>query len=408
MDDTAPTLSLIHVIGETNTEPGAPEQFLQKDLQDLTSLLACAVAAAICRGDEIPPGLTGRFEAAFSQPTPGKLNEFIGWCSQILPEETAPCLRTSMIEQNKGSSWLKTMTSFRNQWAHPKDESRVTILEKVQGLLQSIPDVLLQPRLEVSNVGEVVWREEESAVVLAPFIRPIADTICFVTERASDGEWRFNSSTDHASQIFAGFWFNQRIRDPQLLDPTADEVLAKTKKHGGPFDREFPWWSPKLLAGNAPGFIAETIPPVANSSDSKIDADGPLALEIELESGATVNELISAALGLAGPPSNEELMKWCDQTKQLIVLARGENLSPRDLLQVLYWLADIRDRSLSPKLKLVISRSSDQLEADQEVLWDRLPDNLDSILQPPPKSKRAGLQDYLWPADQPKRLFGLF
>lgn len=385
-----------------------PEHFLREGLQALTSLLACTEAAIICQFGKIPAGFTGRFESTFSQPTPGKLNEFLVWASRNVPETSAPFLRAALKEENKGTSWLKTMASLRNQWAHPKDDSRETILVRVQELLQNIPEYLVQHRLELSKSGQVFWREDESELMINPFVSILNDSINCIKEREPDGAWRFNGAAENTPDIFAEYWFDLRVQDPQLQNPTHEEVISKTKQLGRSFDRESTWWSSQLLTGNAPGLITDPIPAVFNCPDSNNDPEGPLALEIELKLGATVNECISAVLGIALPPTNEELAKWYEPAGGLILRARGDNLSRRQLLQVLYWLADIRDKNLTTQLKLIISRSADQLEADHVALWNRLPDNLDSILQTPPKSKGAGLKDYLWPHKQPKRLFGLF
>lgn len=397
-------------VAATDQEPYTtiPERFLQEDFQNLTSILACTAAAAVCQGDETPSGLTSRFEIAFTQPTPGKLNEFVNWCSQRLSEERAPALSTALVEQTKGGSWLKTVATLRNLWAHPKDEPRDAILERVQEALQNPPDFIAQPRIEITVHAAVQWVEQETVIPLAPFVVSGSDRVSYVVELESGNRWRFRGEPGGASERFARAWFDHRVRDNQLHDPSAEEVLAKARKTGQHLNRDQAWWVSGFLSQSPPGILTESIPHLPTGSREADDSRGALAVELRLDPGAGVNETIAAKLGLADPPTTQDLVEWSRVDGGFVLLTKTENLGPRDVLQLLYWLADIRDRGTTDSLKLVMSRSHGKLTSDQEKLWDRLPDDLESLLAAPPRSKRSTLEDYLWPSEKPRRLFGLF
>ncbi len=113
------------------------------------------------------PGFTGRFRASLTQPTLGKLAQFLTWSEAVA---VAPAgLGRFLEEQRKGGSWLQSLGVLRNRWIHPKDESPEQVLEAVAEHIRQMPPYLSGPVIVPAGSGDAEWRDDGQPVSLSPY-----------------------------------------------------------------------------------------------------------------------------------------------------------------------------------------------------------------------------------------------
>jgi hypothetical protein len=134
---------------------------------------------------------------------------------------------------------------------------------------------------------------------------------------------------------------------------------------------------------------------------------GTTGIDVALTDRDTPLGAVAAKLGLARAPSREEFLGFAAADRPLCLCVRARDLDSRPFLQLLYWLADLHAAGRPAHLRVFLERDREKLARDQEVLWDRLPDNLQDILRSPPSVSASGLPDYLWTRKR-KRFLGLF
>lgn len=74
-------------------------------------------------------------------------------------------------------------------------------------------------------------------------------------------------------------------------------------------------------------------------------------------------------------------------------------MESEDALQALYWLADLEEECSPEHVRVVLLRGADQIESDQDDLWDRLPSHLAELLYAPSMNPGMRLPDVLWTRD---------
>ena len=380
---------------------------LESGLQEILTLLVAVMFPALARERSVPPGLTTRFKECASRPTVGSLRDFLVWVSSNDSLTSLPTL-SAYLQQEKKDGWLSRLVELRNRWQHPKGETREAVVAQVVTLLQAMPEELQLARIEVTAHGDAVWTNRGESVSLRPFGFAAAGELHVFTHFEPPGILCFKASDAGIEQEFRNMWSELRVLDQKLEDPTSEEFSAKARRAAAAHHGDAPWWLDRMADRGPNALLVD--PTVIDGALAHLTTRDPttVVVDLPLANDQSVPSCLAEKLGLARPPDAKELLAFVGGKSTCALAVRCQPLSVRGFSQVLYWLADLRDAGPSDTLRILVGRDPQQLEADQEKLWDRLPERMEDLLRKPPSSKGAGLVAFLWPKEKPKWFLGLF
>lgn len=409
-------------------ERGLPETILGTTLQDLLLLIVSAFVCDLSVSKEsegsrpvlgsgkVRPGFSKRFAEALVGPTPGKLLPFAVWLATEEPScHALTGLREYLINsERKPTGWLSQLSQLRNRWAHPEGSDPADTLAQVAALVTSLPPSLLTIRVRLESNGNASWIDGSAALPLAPFTSCEDTRFLLFGGLGPANRLVFPAAADPSrdrsalQDQFAILWRQLRALDMALSAPTSEDFQSKTIMTPVPPTADAPWWIEEVWRPGPLGFL---VPPAHADAVLASAAVRPAAaghVRLVPTPGQEPKESLAQALGLAAGPSASELLSLLGDKFDCVFIVDASDLSAKDFLQQLYWAADLAAAGNTGSLRLVIEREGVRLAQDQEKLWDRLPERLETILRKPPGSGGNGLTQYLWPAEKPKKRFGLF
>lgn len=392
--------------------PGQTEYFLTAGLQDLLSGIAACFIAEMIRRNRIPAGFCGRFQTAFYNAAAGRILDFLLWLAKRHDEQSPSKLSAYLAShEKKDDGWLKTAVRLRNQWYHPSDQSPESILRQTEQHLDNIPDFSEFGRYEVSGNNGVYWSSERENVRLSPFLYYCDDSIQVFKGFDAPDKIILPASLPDLEKEFSIIWYSARVLDEALVNPVEIDIHRKAKRRSASCSSvaDRPWWYAHLWKSTAVGFL---ISPGAGDAMLACGDLGnkvkPTCVKLKLTGDQLPEDVFAGHLGLARAPKPNELVTFSSKDNPLVILLDADSLNPQQFLKVCFWLADIQETGRFEHLRILVERSPERLEGDQEKLWDRLPDRIDQLLHPPPRSGKEKLADFFWPSTRPKRFLGIF
>ena len=190
--------------------------------------------------------------------------------------------------------------------------------------------------------------------------------------------------------------------------PSLEDIKGKLYRLESPVASfQNPWWVNDLL--DNPAFCRFIEPGSINNHliISEKKETNILFLKCQVKESQPPMEMICYTLGLA-PLKNLQELTAILQENILILNIVTTGIGFKTILSILLWLADIKDAGVSKQMRVLLERNPDELEHDQQKLWDRLPDNLESLLCKAPGLKGPELKNYYWSKETKKKLFGIF
>lgn len=387
------------------------EGFFQGGLQEMLCLMIGVQLAAILHHEKVPGETAGRFQKAMSAPVLGSLHEHLLW---LAAQETCPAMVPISDEIAKsekgGRGWMGGLISLRNQWQHPGEKNRQEIIAAAAKILAAPPTYARFFEITGEEGPEVFHELSGCRHSLLPFVFQSGGALHVVKELGPDGLRHFSGDSPEQAALFAERWGRVRLLDPRLASPGVEEVFAKCLAAApeaaaiGPV----PAWLGEL---DKPGAGARLIDPQAAGgvlANFKQLKPVPACIELALTEDLSLMEAFRERIGLQEPPSVGDWRQWATPERRFILLCRAEGISSKAVLKVLFSLADLFQDGPIPGLHVLISRAKETLEGDQEKLWDRLPDQLETILAPPPRAKGGTLADLLWGVNSGKKFLKLF
>jgi hypothetical protein len=372
-------------------------RLLERGIERFLKVLLAATAAPVLAGGTVPGGFCRRLQDALGRPTLGGLIEFLLWASGAGLTRELPRLEAFLASGGKGRSWLTELVQLRNTWQHPKEESPEVVLERARKLLQRSPEAFQSLAVVVESSG-VSWSEERGGSALLPFVCVADDEVhvCSHLDRA-DGLC-FSTPQPAATQSFQQLWVDVRATDALLEDPTPEDLRRKVSRLAAMKPGQAPWWLPSVTKPGAPGLLLEPgqLGPALAALPEHWSGAGVVL--VELRPGESPMQALAARLGLASAPSAALLCAAATTAQPLILGFGARSVGSRDLLALLYWLADLREEARATPLRVLVERDASSLEADEHASRDRLPERLEEILRRPPRSRGFAPADFLWPA----------
>jgi len=385
--------------------------FLQHGLQDCLHVLIGIQAAGIFHYRRVPAGFSGRFRKALLKPVLGGLHELLIW---LATQEIGPSLNdlSAYIQKNEtgANGWLKRMVQFRNRWTHPEGETREEVLAGALPVFLAPPDLSGLGMFATTVEGIIEWQVSGHAHPLAPFVGISNGTVQAFSGFRDPGELVFPESASIDAGGFPAMWMEARLLDQALDEPTVDEIAMKAERlfHKSDYNGAFPDWLSRIFSSGPLAILIEpgiTKGLMAGLADSR---ENVVLLNLPLNEAGQPGEIFASTLGLARTPTAGEFITFGKAVRPLVILLHADGLEAKAFLKVLLWLADLCEAGKPDGLRILIARSSEKLQQDQEKLWDRLPDNLDELLRKPPHAKGDGLPGYLWSLTLKKGMFRLF
>lgn len=396
---------LARYAGSVSDRTALASHVLRTGLQDHLCALAGVCVSALLASSTVPPGTTRRIAEALTSPTPGKLCQLLLWMTGEGAVAPVQMLRSGLAIEAKDAGWLGKLAQYRNRFAgHGTAGEREELLGQVAALLEEVPSSLSIPALTVDSEGRVSWKAEGDPLDVSAFFSVHEGRITFPLE--IDGSGRLLMSG--GAPELAGFrvaWRSLRVADAQLADPTAEELVEKALRVPALSSSVAPpWWHSEVTKAGAPLFFVSPGTVVAAASAFRANPKTSVAVSVAMREGESLSDGLARTLGLAAAPASSLLAEAGRSTPLVLCVEPGPTTS-RPLLDLLYWLADLREVGAIGALRLVVGRDVAALSQDQEKLWDRLPDRLDELVRRPPRSKTPGLAGAQWGEKSP-RLFG--
>jgi len=375
-------------------------------LQDILTAIAGVCMSAVDDEAEVPGGLTGRFAAAFTKPSLGAIREFILWLSSRVSCPSMTEL-AAFLEKDRKPGWLGKMVQLRNRWVHPKEETPADVEKHAQELIADAPDFASLGRIETDTSGALRWCGAAGAHALDPWAWRDGDAVRFFTAFTPPDRLLFGEGDAPTQARFAETWRRLRMADPSLDDPTPDEFHARARDRTGEYVGEAPWWLAKVISPGASGVLVASGSLDGALAHAGSASPGCSTVDVGCPADGKTPEAAAERLGLARPVDVAALGRFAEPRRPVILAIRAGGLDSRTFAQALYWLADLRESGHGTHVRVLVERSLEGLQRDQETLWDRLPDRLPGVLRAPPRSDGAALPDFLWTAKR-KRFLGLF
>ena len=379
---------------------------LESGLQEFLTILVAALSSAVAESRRVPSGLSGRFEAALSNPTLGGLREFVFWLSSDGSTLGPAQLQAYLQAEKRGGGWLSQLVDLRNRWAHPRDETPQDVVGRVARLLPEMPETLRGMAIEIEDSGRPYFHDGEARVQLDPFAWVDADDVVVFSTFEAPARLHFRLDNPEVLRRFQSLWFDLRVADRALTAPTSEEFREKCRRSSYEIVGPAPWWLDRLREPGPPAFLVE--PGAADGALASLGTTWPdaVAAVLPLEDGASVPAALAATIGLASPPKAAELVALVPSSSPCALQVRAASVPTRTFLDLLYWLADVREAGGAPGLRVIVERSSDRLTSEGAKLNDRLPERIEELLRRPTRASNTGLQGFVWPPVRPKRLFG--
>lgn len=378
-------------------------------LQRVLTLLCAVVVANVAKREVVPAGFTSRFEDAFRNPVLGKLRDFLVWSYGEGAVSNLAGLSEFLELERKNKGCLGALVSLRNRYQHPKGEDPSEVLRQVWEIA-SQEDLFPETFGVLVDNGVPTWVDGDARIDLPPLVIAVKKGLLIFQEIDSSRRLVFHGETrPDEDRQFQALWRELRVRDSSLRAPSEEEVRVKAHQLStdGPAAKDLPWWMSKMMKG---GPIGALVPPFDSTGFGRAIEEafqGAATVTLRLEGSKSVPEAFAETLGLAAPPSSADLVGW-SATAPLVLLVIAEELASGEFLQVLYWLAELREAGEGSRLRVLVQRNLEALKADQDALWDRLPDGLSSLLRRPSGPGLEELPSYSWPIDRRRRLFGVF
>ena len=378
-------------------------------LQDFLTTLVAVMTADVAERMEVPPGFTATFQAATSSPTHGKLLQLlVRYAPKMASGRLDELYRYVHQVERKPTGWLARLVSLRNEWAHPKARSSAEVLKEAAVLLEKPPEVLSRGAVRVDPDRGVCWVFEDGEIPLPPFAFDDGGQVRFFSEFEPPRTLAFAGAEWSDAERFGRLWSALRVLDDALESPTLEELHEKVRRAAKSHEGDAPWWLERVLEKGPAVFLLEPGQmegALAGLSSQTMASSG---IDLELAKGSQIPDVLKDRIGLARALAAKDLVDCTDVEHPLVLGARCSQLKPLEFMEVLFWLWDLQEQGWPMHLRILAERSFEQLEGDQERLWDRLPGDLDRFLRRPPKAKGARLSAFLWTRTKPKRFLGLF
>ncbi len=367
----------------------------------LLSAICWLLTAAHVSQQCLPSGIAGRVEKAFINPTSGGLRDLARFLATKSVECPAVSRLSAFVETEcADSGWFGRFVVLRNKLLHaPHSENIICDLAEH---LRTSPDLDAFGFIQTGTAGSVEWQDEKSALSLVPFFTVQEKTIISPI-RMSERIW-LGSDGVPMGISFLRFWQEVRRRDPALDQPTSVDFRLKGQHVcvSMPSDAERWWASSQLRRGKGPTCFF-----VENEVIGCMIGNPVVRLHLHAGDGdfPDIGAILSGALGLADRLSVKDLSRLASEQPGLtLVTLDASQLSTRGMLRLIEWvadLADVRDANRPGVLAVFVSRSADQLVLDDEVLFERLPPDMERVLRIFPMATHTRLIDFQWPAARP-------
>ncbi len=355
-----------------------------------------------------PEGFSALVKSALYNPSLGGLHALVSKAAQEGVFAFLTEVDEFWAQEHRGSGPLQALGQLRNQLEHPKDMSREQVLGKATSLVQSLPGLLREPRIICGDSGRVFWQRSAEQYPLWPVMSFSNTGRLLAGEMDAAGELGFAEPQPEATRAWQGLWSEVRRRDTALDAPTPEEFMQRIQAAEDTIaDSPSPWWLGKIWDGKGSALLVQ--PGEANAVPWNILAQdaATAVLSIIPDSEQSVPEAIAGRLGLKTPPGPQDLLALLPPGHRLLLQVCFPNSMPRHVLQGLLWLADLHEQSHGDRIRLIVVLDIGQVELVWAKHWDRLPDSLDDLLLPAPRSRHADLRKYYWLAERPRRLFGM-
>ncbi len=399
-------LLLARYSGSVSDRASLASHVLRTGLQDHLCSLAGVCVSALLAPLAVPPGATRRIAEALTSPTPGKLCQLLLWMTgDEAPPSPVQKLRSGIAIEARADGWLGKLAQFRNRFAgHGTADDREEILGQVAALLEAVPSFLSIPAMTVGSEGRVSWSTEGCTLDVSAFFSAHEGRIAFPLEIDGSGRLVMSGGAPEPAG-FSMAWRSLRVSDALLADPTTEELVEKALRLPAPSASVAPpWWYSEVTKAGAPLFFVSPGTVVAAASAFRADSKTSVAVPVAMRDGESLSDGLARTLGFAAAPVSSLLADAGRSTPLVLCVDPGPPTS-RALLDLLYWLADLRESRALGALRLIVGREMAALSQDQEKLWDRLPERLDELVRRPPRSKAPGLAGAQW-GDKSPRLFG--
>lgn len=384
--------------------PGGPFENLQVGL----TLLSFVLAGNSLQSGRVPSGFSGRLQAALTRPTHGGLFNFLLWAHGAGAAEGLPVLGVILADEKARKGPFGQLVELRNEFEHPKERPPAQALKDAEALAERILPHLEDAGIQPEGDG-CRWVETGAGIQLYPFVRFQGEAMVIPRAMGADGAPVFpgEERVDPAEWLTA--WRTLRILDPSLDSPTPAEVMGKLRRLGvAAAAGDPPWWAKELRAPDPPARIVVPFDSALLPSIGHAWGPGAVALLLALEETTESPQALATVLGLAALPTAAEILAWGSRDAPLLLAHGTRDLTSRGFLRVLLWLADLRSAGRTSHLRILVQRDASTLQADQEALWAKLPEDLPGLLAKSKGGGDSGLPSFLWPAERPRRFLGLF
>ncbi len=386
------------------------KQFLISSLPQLLCILVGICAAALTRNkSRIPDGFIENFCQAMKKPVLGNLRNFLTWADKAGLEEILPGFSAYIKKsETKKDGWFAQVIRLRNSLVHSNRPNTREILTEAAKVLETVPGFDQFGCFKVSQNEELFWSANDSIFSLEPFLFYKDHNIHFLQEFREPDILVYTQNDKEMLQRFQENWQEWRVIDQALINPTIEDIRRKVERIKKGYTGKEPWWMKHFFKRKRNVFLVES-ESINGFLANLPDKQNTLVVDLELKGEVMPAEMIANRLGLKNTPANQDIIQWNSwMPGHLFLVLRAEELVSRHFLKVLLWLADLLEEKNSDKLQILTGRSKGHLEKDQELLWDRLPEQLDRIFQKPPRSSASGLSHYLWSTKKKISLLSIF
>jgi hypothetical protein len=374
---------------------------LNSGAQEVLLLLMVAAIGRMESGNRVPAGMSALIMNNLDRPALGGLQSFFVKSHQegLFGEDAALAEQGELEKRGKGL--LGQLVRLRNELEHPKELSREQILDQGSALLQEIPPFFTSCKVHFPGDGATPFLEAGSNHDLAPMIlRSSRGTITCAEFQPGTG-FHFPENAVALAPEWKEIWDRLRDRDPALTEPTWPEIVRRITPDSRP--RQIPWWSGKAGLGKESGMLIE--PCEAAETIWELESAGPAlaTIDLQLGDGITIPEALAKSLRLKHPLTAQQLSSLLAEGDVCRICADARGLEDRDILQHLYWAADLHELEAAGKLMVFLTITAEQLDQVWESHWDRLPDQLDQIFRKSPGGGKTDLARVFWPRKKPRR-----
>jgi hypothetical protein len=380
---------------------GETRWILQSGLQKFLTFRIGIQMAKIIAHRHTPAGICAKFEDSLRKPVLGKLCLFHQWLASH-----DPCPRPNQKTSAGGGNdrvrieWLSQMVAYRNQWQHPKEKAPEEILGLARSKVEEMRALFIDEDdvVEVSASGRLTHLQNGCRHSLEPFIFQNGARIEVFSEFSPPADLLYPVTYPPGLTAFRSVWPQLRIDDNLLENPTLTDLEGKALARMSlrDYSGEGPPWLGEFLSSREVGRLVETGILDGVLATIQRNRKDIVAFDVMAQEGSSPNQALADSMGIARSVPIEQLARL-DFGEGLILWGfRANEISTKSFQKVLFFLADIAESGLKNRSRMIIERPQERIAADDEKLFDRLPENLDGLMRRAPRTKHSGIPGYVW------------